>query len=132
MTQEHTKGPWIIQDNETGKFLAAQTGWSASFDRDDASEAEEESGEYMGVSSSTPVMTEDKSKTVAVVCGFGFASECDYLEANARLIAAAPDLLEALEKITRIEDDFSDNGHGSAKILMKEIAQKAIQKARGE
>jgi hypothetical protein len=45
----------------------------------------------------------------------------DQMNANARLIAAAPDLLEALEKIGKC--DKSINGH---------LARAAIAKAKGE
>jgi len=39
-------------------------------------------------------------------------------------------LVEALECITRIEDDYSDRGHGSAKKTMREIASTALAAAK--
>jgi hypothetical protein len=49
-------------------------------------------------------------------------------EANARLIAAAPELLEALEKIAKMEIP-----HGSCvDNQMRDIARAAIAKAKGE
>jgi hypothetical protein len=42
-------------------------------------------------------------------------------------IASGEDVaLEALRRIELVEDDFSDSGHGSAKFLMKKIAQAAL------
>lgn len=56
-------------------------------------------------------------------------------KANARFIVTAcnnyNDLLEALERIERVEDDYSDNGHGAARLLIKKIARAAIDKAKG-
>ena len=52
-------------------------------------------------------------------------------EANANLIAAAPDLLEALEELLSLcqrQEDFHDDGDG----CMFERASAAIAKARGE
>lgn len=51
--------------------------------------------------------------------------------ANARLIAAAPDLLEVLEELLSMcqrQEDFHDDGDG----CMFERASAAIAKARGE
>lgn len=48
--------------------------------------------------------------------------------ANARLIAAAPDLLEALEDIAR----GPLQGPGDFKVYAQETARKAVAKARGE
>ena len=49
------------------------------------------------------------------------------IEANARLIAAAPELLEALESITRRFDIIQDLGKGD--LLALEKARAAIEKA---
>jgi hypothetical protein len=49
-------------------------------------------------------------------------------EADARLIAAAPDLLEALEKVV----SFVDAGQGTWTVEEQQKARAAIAKAKGE
>jgi len=90
----HTPGPWISKDKETGKYLAASSGWHANFEPDYMGEAEEDAGDYEGVTSSTVIMTEDKSRGVALVVGFGFDDE--NISANAHLIEAAPEMYDLL------------------------------------
>lgn len=56
-------------------------------------------------------------------------------DADARLIAAAPELLEALEEIMKCEAAFSTDQLTFANNVIKkhvEIAQAAIAKAKGE
>ena len=48
-------------------------------------------------------------------------------EANARLIASAPDLLEALDNLLKVID-----GEGGTKPNAREMARAAIAKAKGE
>lgn len=55
----------------------------------------------------------------------------DELEANARLIAAAPELLEALEGVTDMAADMIPS-MGFAGLALIEAARAAIAKARGE
>jgi hypothetical protein len=60
------------------------------------------------------------------------ASSNDNAEANARLIAAAPDMLEALEEIVF---NVTKNFEGSIEIRDPEaieMAREAIRKAKGE
>ena len=64
--------------------------------------------------------------TVAVM-GVGVTGTRDEWEANARLIAAAPDLLEALEGMVEMVEM---NGFGKAYAM--DIALAAIAKAKGE
>ena len=54
----------------------------------------------------------------------------DWDEANARLIASAPDLLAALESLTQLGTD--DNGAIIVGPRGWELAQAAIRRARGE
>ena len=64
-----------------------------------------------------------------------FTSSVDAVKANARLIAAAPDLLEALEKIAVLyeKDIDADNYEQAANAYeMRCIARAAITKAKGE
>lgn len=65
------------------------------------------------------------SERIARVVVPATASSIDEYEANARLIAAAPDLLEALEKISKM-DVGNPYARGCA-----EIARAAIAKATG-
>lgn len=65
------------------------------------------------------------------VCVFNEWRDEANQEANARLIAAAPDLLEVLEKLLFMcqrQENFNDDGDG----CMFERASAAIAKARGE
>lgn len=57
-----------------------------------------------------------------------FAKEVDQYEANARLIAAAPELYEALDQIL---DDMGNDGLSCCQAA-KDQARAALAKARGE
>lgn len=60
-------------------------------------------------------------------------SDCNNAEANARLIAAAPDMLEACQQI--INDSDMDAIHGAGRSVTHDAIDKvraAIAKARGE
>ena len=52
--------------------------------------------------------------------------------ANARLIAAAPDMLEALQKISNGQEMTGDFTHAETVLRYQEIARAAIAKATGE
>ena len=65
-----------------------------------------------------------QDETLAVVC----AMDGDTDEANARLIAAAPDLLAALEDIVQA----SDANDGNSLMHAIQAAQTIIAKARGK
>jgi len=55
--------------------------------------------------------------------------ECAESHANARLIAAAPDLLAALEQV---DDDLIENEEGSISLQTMQQLRAAIAKAKGE
>lgn len=55
--------------------------------------------------------------------------DCDGSEANARLISAAPDLLEALSEMVSMMDSGEEHGTGSQ---WHTKAKAAIAKAKGE
>jgi hypothetical protein len=73
------------------------------------------------------------------VCGMRPLQSCanvqyislEQREANAHLIAAAPELLEALEKIVKEGRDYMDR-RGCRKIWWIDEAEQAIRKAHGE
>ncbi len=96
---EHTPGPW----RSTGFEYEPEAGWFVREARD---------SRYLAIAS--------------VRCTY---RETEEIEANARLIAAAPELLEALERalifIGNTEDEFGDN------LECGDIARAAIAKARG-
>jgi hypothetical protein len=72
---------------------------------------------------------------VQEVAACGPTETADQKEANARLIAAAPELLEALERIAVLyeKDTDADNYEQAANAYeMRCIARAAIAKARGE
>lgn len=106
MNAQHTPGPWV------GKVdgIYPETDWSA--DHEHASTA------------SWVAINAPNGSTVALATITGWND--DKLEANARLIAAAPDLLQALEYIGR----FIDPTAKDAETMVKH-ARTAIAKATG-
>ena len=66
---------------------------------------------------------------IAYTCGL---ADDDEDKANARLIAAAPDLLEALKAITKVEMPERDNSAWREVVqTIKNIARDAIKSAEG-
>lgn len=100
---KHTPGPWYVFGN----------------------------GHCVGGPFSSDDPDESGRKTAGIaMCGMRLRSP-DESEANARLIAAAPDLLTTLEHIAGVSKRHTD---GSARFdaeLLKDI-RKAIAKAKGE
>jgi hypothetical protein len=56
----------------------------------------------------------------------------DHEEANARLIAAAPDLLAALEECAERLHAYADYGESVKDEALYDMARKVIRKAKGE
>ena len=102
---EYTPGPWRVSDGDS--FSGGS----------DVSEPPEY--EYI-------VLAE--RKTPSVIASFWDFDWGDEAQANARLIAAAPDLLEALEMV---RDADNDNGRKIPSLARAKI-DAAIAKARGE
>lgn len=79
-----------------------------------------------------PIITDDaKNKWIATI--HSVEPENEVREANAHLIAAAPELYEALEELCRYANDSNDCQYGTLSTrLVKDIAEAALAKARGE
>jgi hypothetical protein len=102
-----TPGPWFgIVD---GRY--ADTEWNAEND--------------MAQVSTVAPISDASGKTLALVVSEGW--DDSELDANARLIAAAPDLLEACESARDVLHALGQNFGGSF-----EQIERAIAKARGE
>lgn len=112
MTTEskHTPGPWVVQD-ETVIWTAVIDPPETSYD--------------IGV----PVADLWVSKSFV-----GPAYNRDEVAANARLIAAAPDMYEALEDLISSLEITWRNGFSAVEDVQKELefARTAIRKAKGE
>ena len=108
MTHKYTLGPWIGPD-ENGKFNSNHQ-WSASNENTSSSE-------------SAPVWADGKVIALVVHSSNSFSIEGHpSVTANARLIASAPELLDALQNII-------ENGLSTSKIA---AGKAAIAKATGE
>ena len=75
---------------------------------------------------SNHIYAEDTNLHIADICK---ASDGEWSEANARLIAAAPELLEALKEIKKLAKFSMIGSDKENKIL--NIAEQAIAKAEG-
>jgi hypothetical protein len=106
MSSKHTPGPWIGAGPSFGDPLPRYT-------TEIVTEWEEEDGESLSI------------------CTLPFHHHDDENEANALLIAAAPDLLEALRKVVALWDHHA-SAHGDGIISpLHEAARAAIAKAEG-
>lgn len=100
----YTKGPWAILDNPTWR----DTGWLEII----------------------PAPTEAESFPLPLASARHYLHE---VEANANLIAAAPELLEALEILYHEWDQTYDGEPMSIELVAGyKLAKAAIAKARGE
>lgn len=111
MSAKHTPGPWIGKD-ANGKFNSNHE-WVARDEGCDCSEV-------------APIWANGKVIALVVHSSDNFSFESHpSIDANARLIAAAPELLEALKEIAQA-------GIGSVAPGYAEIARAAIAKAEGQ
>ena len=101
---KHTKGPWVLSPD--GIIEDVDGNYVVIFCPE---------GPYYG-----------RVAMVYAECG----RDCE-LVPNARLIAAAPDLLEALEEIVELMDAVND-GQYAIDSFTTQPAKEAIQKARGK
>ena len=107
MTYNHTPGPWLVWDSKGTARIDHTTGVYRQPDSSD--------------------------EQIIALCDEDLSLSSDEQLANARLIAAAPELLEALQQLDRLLDytksgAFSD--YDRAKCVV--VARAAIAKARGE
>jgi hypothetical protein len=103
--QKHTPGPWTAKD-ESGQYFCDHD-WHAESDS-------------ASLSCSAPIHANGEVVAIAVTEGWSDAK----IDANARLIAAAPDLLDALESLVEGMDASGIKGS------YLESARAAIAKAR--
>lgn len=118
MKNQHTPGPWKCQ-NEDGKWLGNHDDWSASYDGDNST----------GVETTLPIVAGDGTTVAIAVYQNTSFDDDEELEANARLIAAAPDLLEALVQLNA--DARYARGGDEKALAAHERARAAIAKATG-
>lgn len=103
---KHTSGPWIVSSDRTAVLAL------------------------------TPVDMDNQQPCPKVVdCASGYdAMEYDEAKANARLIAAAPDLLAALERILYAHDNHGNGAAMGEAVLCQHyasMARAAIAKSTG-
>jgi len=107
MTYNHTPGPWLVWDSKGTARIDHTTGVYRQPDSDD--------------------------ERIIALCDQDLLLSSDEQLANARLIAAAPELLEALEELDRLLD-YTKSGafshYDRAKCVV--VARTAIAKACGE
>ena len=103
MSAQHTPGPWQVAVD--------------IFDNDGMPE--------------TAIQAMNGGATVAVALDFGLNNP-DMRQANARLIAAAPDLLEALQELVSIVAIHQFSTNNKFAWAEMECARAAIAKATGE
>ena len=110
-------GPWR-EKGEDGKYLSDDSQWSADFDGRPAG----------GTTAYVPIL-DTNGTTVALVVSEGW-DDSDMV-ANARLIAAAPELLAALEEIA---GNLAIPNTANPNVLLEaieKVATAAIAKAEG-
>ena len=124
-TNDHTPGPWVIVDHDNGPF---DFHWTIRNQTIEAITTEPLDGDYRGA-----IVAE-------IHCIPSRRDSIDRAEANARLIAAAPDLLYELEQACLSLDELAKEyiegiGHNATARGVREQtrrARAAIEKARKE
>lgn len=110
---KHTPGPWVAIEGDT---FNRNRPWGVS-----RYLSRQECEEIDGDASTWPSRTE----VIAEVCG---GSDPEQVKADARLIAAAPELLEALEHVYEVFAPINDSVGGYGALVQ---ARAAIDKAKG-
>lgn len=110
---KHTPGPWEVT-NDINVFSALGA----------------DSGDGHKAHSTDGWQVADCSEGLTFVDGGMVELGYDVKKANARLIAAAPDLLEALEYMLNCQYDYDPRRQADCDMCAK--ARAAISKARGE
>jgi hypothetical protein len=116
---KHTKAPWTAR-GDNGKY-----NWDHDWRVDDDSAA---------TSEAVPIWADGQVIAFVVYSSNGYYRDTHpSIDANARLIAAAPDLLEALEAIVSCSDeDMQFRCQTPRDYEIKTLAQAALAKAKGE
>lgn len=117
-TFKGTRGPW----SDEGCY-ASDAGWELDYDSDS------EAGRNGGCSSKTVHANGTPVAIVMVPAPWGLDHICD---ANARLISAAPCLLEACQALLDLVDIYPDMDAGDPEETAIGFARSAISKALGE
>jgi hypothetical protein len=117
MEAKHTKGPWTLHDDETP--------WTCG----DARTAIE-LGEELGHTEILFSLQNDEQEPLAYLPWEPLANDkrCEELRANARLIAAAPELLEALTRVRTwlMAPNTSDESLDEMTFIVKSAIAKAL------
>jgi hypothetical protein len=113
MNAKHTPGPWMAEVHATldeAKAVAGGFDWAE---------------EWRWQSPPASVWLASEGGIT------GLPGCVETTAANAHLIASAPDLLEALEQISRVADAIPVIPYKTAETLVKTLALAAIAKAKG-
>jgi len=113
MSNKHTQGQWVGLNAKTKKFGSFH-GWRAD-------------NETASSTMAAPINA--GRETIAMVVTDDWERK-EEMHANARLIAAAPELLAALSQIERLSRE-ADGGLVDVRAMLGDIARSAISKATG-
>lgn len=105
---KHTEGPWILSEYEVRHPITLE------------------------LRKGCEIFCKDNNRVVCEIPDYHFhAEDIEYQSADARLITAAPSLLEALEALAEYVDRMHRDGH-IQRPQQSSDAVRAIAKARGE